>query len=202
MRWQVAGCAGGSMTDSQTDGWELADYILPAYWCQKEWLKGGIAGDWLVPNWPTWRHDSRRRSPNDWRVCLLNSWIKSDLRISDYINDRFFILVPWHWVRLSPLGSSATNWSIAPALDDRWVWQLPGETEVMRKLSPVPLRPPHTPHDLILDRTRVVEVGRLTVWTITQPRKTFLWMCRRKYNLEILWLLMIWLRPISRTGLN
>jgi hypothetical protein len=29
---------------------------------------------------------------------------------------------PWGWVRLSPLGTSATNWPIVPAPDDRWVW--------------------------------------------------------------------------------
>jgi hypothetical protein len=32
-------------------------------------------------------------------------------------------LVSWGGVRLSPLGTSATNWPIAPAQDDRWwVW--------------------------------------------------------------------------------
>jgi hypothetical protein len=33
------------------------------------------------------------------------------------------ILVSWGGVRLSPLGTSATNWPIVPAPDDRWwVW--------------------------------------------------------------------------------
>jgi hypothetical protein len=31
-----------------------------------------------------------------------------------------FLLVSWGWVRLSPLGTSATNWPIVPAPDDRW----------------------------------------------------------------------------------
>jgi hypothetical protein len=36
---------------------------------------------------------------------------------------KFFFLVSWGGVRLSPLGTSATNWPIVPAPDDRWwVW--------------------------------------------------------------------------------
>jgi hypothetical protein len=31
----------------------------------------------------------------------------------------FFFLVCWGGVRLSPLGTSATNWPIVPARDDR-----------------------------------------------------------------------------------
>jgi hypothetical protein len=31
-----------------------------------------------------------------------------------------FFLVSWGGVRLSPLGTSATNWPIVPARDDRW----------------------------------------------------------------------------------
>jgi hypothetical protein len=35
----------------------------------------------------------------------------------------FSFLVPWGGVRLSPLGTSATNWPIVPAPDDSWwVW--------------------------------------------------------------------------------
>jgi hypothetical protein len=35
----------------------------------------------------------------------------------------FFFLVSWDWVRLSALATSATNWSIVTAPDDRWwVW--------------------------------------------------------------------------------
>jgi hypothetical protein len=34
----------------------------------------------------------------------------------------FFFLVSWCVVRLSPLGTSATNWPIIPAPDDRWWW--------------------------------------------------------------------------------
>jgi hypothetical protein len=32
--------------------------------------------------------------------------------------------VGWGEVRLSPLGTSATNWPIIPAPDDRWVWSM------------------------------------------------------------------------------
>jgi hypothetical protein len=46
--------------------------------------------------------------------------------ISNGINGeeiKFFILLSWGGVRLSPLGTSATNWPIVPAQDDRWwVW--------------------------------------------------------------------------------
>jgi hypothetical protein len=35
----------------------------------------------------------------------------------------FFLIVSWGGVRLSPLGTLATNWPIVPALDDRW-WML------------------------------------------------------------------------------
>jgi hypothetical protein len=34
----------------------------------------------------------------------------------------FFFYVSWGVVRLSPLGTSATKWPIAPTPDDRWVW--------------------------------------------------------------------------------
>jgi hypothetical protein len=30
-----------------------------------------------------------------------------------------FLLISWGGVRLSPLGTSVTNWPIVPALDDR-----------------------------------------------------------------------------------
>jgi hypothetical protein len=58
-------------------------------------------------------------------------------------------------VRLSPLGKSASNWPIVPALDDGCVcveqsdeWELAGETKVFSEnLPPVPLCPPQIPHD-------------------------------------------------------
>jgi hypothetical protein len=31
----------------------------------------------------------------------------------------YFVLIAWGGVRLSPLGTSATNWPIVPAPDDR-----------------------------------------------------------------------------------
>jgi hypothetical protein len=50
-----------------------------------------------------------------------------DPLVCDIISQRdcliFFFLVTWGGVRLSPLGTSATNWPIVPAPDDRWwVW--------------------------------------------------------------------------------
>jgi hypothetical protein len=33
-----------------------------------------------------------------------------------------FLFFPWSGLRLSPLGTSATNWPIVPAPDDRWWW--------------------------------------------------------------------------------
>jgi hypothetical protein len=54
-----------------------------------------------------------------------------------------FFLVSWGGVRLSPLGTSATNWPIVPALDNRWwmwkqwvEWELAGETEVLGENLP------------------------------------------------------------------
>jgi hypothetical protein len=68
---------------------------------------------------------------------------------------KFFSLVSWGGVRLSPLGTSANIWPIAPAPDDRWwVWgswwngNWQGNRSTRRKPAPVPLCPPKIPHDL------------------------------------------------------
>jgi hypothetical protein len=65
------------------------------------------------------------------------------------------IIVSWGGVRLSPLGTSATNWPIVPAPDDRWwVWSSrwnenwQGNRSTRRKPAPVPLRPPQILPDL------------------------------------------------------
>jgi uncharacterized membrane protein len=45
--------------------------------------------------------------------------------VDRYIITKFFnfLLISWDGVRLCPLGTSATNWPILPAPDDRWcVW--------------------------------------------------------------------------------
>jgi hypothetical protein len=39
--------------------------------------------------------------------------------MKDHSEGFSFFLVPWGGVRLSSLGTSATNWPIAPVLDDR-----------------------------------------------------------------------------------
>jgi hypothetical protein len=45
------------------------------------------------------------------------------LLVSDSVLSLFF-LISWGGVRRSPLGTSATNWPIVPAPDDRWVWSI------------------------------------------------------------------------------
>jgi hypothetical protein len=39
-----------------------------------------------------------------------------------YPSHLIFFSASWSGVRLSPVGTSATNWPIVPAPDDRWVW--------------------------------------------------------------------------------
>jgi hypothetical protein len=80
-----------------------------------------------------------------------------------------FYLVSWCGVRLSPLGTAATNWPIVPAPDDRWVWIIwrndnwQGKPKYSEKTAPVPLCPPQIPHDVTCARTRAVrwEAGYL-----------------------------------------
>jgi hypothetical protein len=36
--------------------------------------------------------------------------------------DVYFFLVSWVGLRLSPLGTSATNWPTVPGLDNKWMW--------------------------------------------------------------------------------
>jgi hypothetical protein len=84
----------------------------------------------------------------------------------------------WGWVRLSPLGTSATNWSIVPAPDDRWwwMWSIGGmrigrrNRSTRRKPAPVPLCPPQIQHELTWARTRAGAVGirRLTAWVMAR----------------------------------
>jgi hypothetical protein len=53
-----------------------------------------------------------------------------------------FFLVSWGGVKLSPLGTSATNWPTVPVPDDRrWLvqsveWELAGETEILGENLP------------------------------------------------------------------
>jgi hypothetical protein len=53
--------------------------------------------------------------PGNWKSDLPNTY-------NIYLKEDF--LVSWGGVRLSPLSTSATNWPIVPAPDDRWwVWR-------------------------------------------------------------------------------
>jgi hypothetical protein len=90
----------------------------------------------------------------------------------------FFCFVSWGGVRLSPLGTLATNWPTVPARDDRlWVWSSQwnengqGNRITGRKHSPVPLCPPQIPHDLTWARSPAKAVGRrrLTAWAMAGP---------------------------------
>jgi hypothetical protein len=52
-------------------------------------------------------------------------WIASELEVGVHSWSIWsYFLESWGEARLSPLGTSATNWHIVPALDDRrwWVW--------------------------------------------------------------------------------
>jgi hypothetical protein len=75
-------------------------------------------------------------------------------------------LVSWGGVRLSPLGTSATNWPIVPApmIDDECgaVGGMRigrGNRNIRRTPAPVPLCPPQIPHELTWARTSAVAVG-------------------------------------------
>jgi hypothetical protein len=68
-------------------------------------------------------------------------------------------------LRLSPLGTSATNWPIVPPrmIDEYGAF---GGLRIGRgNLAPVPLCPPQIPYDFTWDRTRAAALGnrRLTV---------------------------------------
>jgi hypothetical protein len=89
-----------------------------------------------------------------------------------------FFLVSCGGVRLNPLGTSASNWPIVPAPDDRWwwVWSSRGTRfgrairSARRKHAPVPLCPPQIPHDLTWTRKRAAALGtrRLTAWAMVR----------------------------------
>jgi hypothetical protein len=74
-------------------------------------------------------------------------------------------------VKLSPLGTSATNWPVVPVRDDRWwAWSsrwnvnLPGETEILGENL-------HHKFKMTWPRTRAVAVGSrlLTAWAMARP---------------------------------
>jgi hypothetical protein len=81
-------------------------------------------------------------------------------------------------VRMSPLGTLATNWPIVPASDDYYgrgavggMRNGRGNRSTRRKPAPVPLCPQQIPHDLTWARTRAAAVGsrRLTVRGVVRP---------------------------------
>jgi hypothetical protein len=56
---------------------------------------------------------------SDGILCYASSTGKKELHSNYEISLEIFLLVSWGGVRLSPLGTSATNWPIVSALDDR-----------------------------------------------------------------------------------
>jgi hypothetical protein len=75
---------------------------------------------------------------------------------------------------VSPLGTSATNWSIITAPHDRWWIGMRigrGNRSTRRNPAPVPLCPLQIPHDQTRARTQAATVGsrRLTAWAMPRP---------------------------------
>jgi hypothetical protein len=92
--------------------------------------------------------------------------------------DTIYIFVSWGGVRLSPLGTSATNWLIVPAPDDRWwVWSShwnenwQGRPKFSEKTCPSAILSIPSPIDLTWARTRAHAVGSrwLTAWATARP---------------------------------
>jgi hypothetical protein len=85
------------------------------------------------------------------------------------LSAEFFSLVSWDRMRLSPLGTLATNWPTVPAADDNdecgavgGMRSRMGNQSTRRKPAPVPLCPPQIPRDLTWARTRNAAVGSST----------------------------------------
>jgi hypothetical protein len=100
-----------------------------------------------------------------------------NVKVQNNVQTRLVFLVSWDGVRLSPLGTSPTNWPIVPAPDDNECGAVDGmrigkgNRSTRRKPTPVPLRPPQIQHDLTWARTRAAVVGsrRLTAWAMARP---------------------------------
>jgi hypothetical protein len=87
----------------------------------------------------------------------------------------FLIGIVGDGVQLGPLGTAATNRPIVPALGDYDDGEIGGmigrgNRSTRRKLAPLPLCPPQTPH-AARTRTRTAVVGsqRLTAWATARP---------------------------------
>jgi hypothetical protein len=116
-----------------------------------------------------------------------------------------FCLVSWGGVRLSPLGTSVTNWPIVPAPDDDDECGAVGGMRIgrgnrstRRKPAPVPLCPPQIPHHLTWARTRAAAVGsrRLTAYAMARPITVFgdyiVWNTRIRFIFHMFGILNIW----------
>jgi hypothetical protein len=101
--------------------------------------------------------------------------------------------VSWDGVRLSPLGTSATNWPIVPAPDDNDKSGAVGGMRIgrgnrrtRRKPAPKLLCPPQVPHDLTWSLTRVARMGsrRLTaeLWHGLEPIVTGVFLTKSLHN--------------------
>jgi hypothetical protein len=85
-----------------------------------------------------------------------------------------YFLVAWGGVRLSPLGTSATNWPIVPARPINDVCGAVGGMRIgrgnrstLRKPTPAPLRPPQIPYDYMGSNP---DHQRLTACAMTRPQ--------------------------------
>jgi hypothetical protein len=94
-------------------------------------------------------------------------------------------------MRLSPLGTSAINWTIVPAPDECGAVSAMrigrGNLSTRRKPAPVLLCPPQIPHDLTRARTLTTAVRsrRLIVWDMTRHSSIWLFLPR---TLDFAWL--------------
>jgi hypothetical protein len=118
-------------------------------------------------------------------------------------------------VKLRPLGTLATNWSIVPVPDDRWWWMWSSrwnenwqwKPNYSGKTCPSVTFPPQILHDLTSAGTRAAAVGsrRLTAWAINivignALYKSVLKICSRfrvvtAVNIHVM---IFWVMPTSR----
>jgi hypothetical protein len=100
------------------------------------------------PSWPSLskRDFGQQIETGSGSILIFNrlsiSWLRSSLLLENpeihESRHSFFFLVAWGGVRLSPLGTSAINWLIVPAMsvEQPVEWELAGETEVLRENLP------------------------------------------------------------------
>jgi hypothetical protein len=117
---------------------------------------------------------------------------------------KFFVLVSWGGVRLSPLGTSATICPIVPDPDDRWyecgaVGGMKigrGNRITRRKPAPVPLCPPQIPHDLTRDRSQAAEMGSRCLTVISDVSRilqsAILSWCQRSSQTSVFFSSIFW----------